>query len=313
VTTLLLSHSACLEHATPSGHPECSDRLRAIEHALVAPAFDKLLREEAPRASQQQIALAHPLEHIASIFAATPDDDITYLDADTVMSPGSLEAALRAAGAAIAAVDAVASGRVSNAFCATRPPGHHAEATRAMGFCLFNNAAIAARHAQKKYGFARIAIIDWDVHHGNGIQDIFWSDPSVLYISTHEMPLYPGTGAASERGDHDNILNIPLQAGDGSDAFKAAFEDDVLPRVRSFSPDMIIISAGFDAHRRDPLGGLELSEADFAWATRALMKVADETCHGRIVSLLEGGYDLQALGASVAAHVKALMQSSDMA
>ena len=249
----------------------------------------------------------HPPAYIQAIKESCPASGIARLDADTWLSSGSWEAMLRGAGAATHAVDQVMSGRVRNAFAAIRPPGHHAEQQTAMGFCFFNNAAIAARHAQAVHGIERVAIIDWDVHHGNGTQDIFWSDPSVLYVSTHEMPLYPGTGAADETGAFGTILNVPMQAGDGSEAFRAAFDGVVLPRLHEFRPDFLIISAGFDAHRDDPLGNLQLDEADFAWATRQLMALADVHAHARIVSVLEGGYDLQGLALSVAAHVEALM------
>lgn len=308
MTTLLSTHSACLEHRTPPGHPERPDRLRAIAQALAGPAFDALVREDAPRGTREQAALAHPEAYVDAIVDAAPDDDLTHLDADTVMSPGTLEAAFRAVGGAVAAVDAVVTGRMRNAFVATRPPGHHAEKVQAMGFCLFNNAAIAARHAQQAHGLGRVAIMDFDVHHGNGTQDIFWDDASVLYASTHEMPLYPGTGAASERGAHDNIVNVPLRAGTGSDVFRDAFRQGIGPRIRDFRPDLVIISAGFDAHARDPLASLELTEADFAWATLELMDIANASAGSRVVSVLEGGYDLQGLAASAAAHVRALMQ-----
>jgi acetoin utilization deacetylase AcuC-like enzyme len=230
------------------------------------------------------------------------------LDADTAMSPGSFEAALRAVGGAKLAVDEVMTGKAANAFVATRPPGHHTETARPMGFCLFNNAAIAARYAQKTYGVERAAIVDFDVHHGNGTQDIFWSDKTVMYCSTHEMPLYPGTGAIGERGDFNTIVNAPLSAGDGGDVFREAFETVILPRLHEFKPDILIISAGFDAHTRDPLANLNLVESDFSWATKKLMDVADASARGRVVSLLEGGYDLQGLSRSVAAHVTALMR-----
>ncbi len=224
------------------------------------------------------------------------------------MSPGTYEAALRAAGGAVYAVDEVMSGKARNAFVATRPPGHHAETATPMGFCFFNNAAIAARHAREAHGAERVAIVDFDVHHGNGTQDIFWDDATVMYASTHQMPHYPGTGAASERGEHDQIVNAPLRAGDGGEAFREAMEARILPRVEAFAPDLVIVSAGFDAHRRDPLGNINLVEADYAWATRKLMAVARKTSGDRVVSVLEGGYDLEGLSRSVAAHVTALME-----
>jgi acetoin utilization deacetylase AcuC-like enzyme len=223
------------------------------------------------------------------------------------MSPGTWEAAMRGVGGAIAATEAVIAGDASNAFVATRPPGHHAETGRAMGFCLFDQAAIAARHAQRKHGIDRVAVIDFDVHHGNGTQDIFWADRSVMYCSTHQMPLFPGSGASSERGDHDTIVNAPLASGDGGAKFRSAFENLILPRLEKFAPELLVISAGFDAHSRDPLATLNLAASDFGWVTRKLMDIADATAGGRIVSVLEGGYDLKALQDSVAAHVAALM------
>jgi acetoin utilization deacetylase AcuC-like enzyme len=309
MTTLLLTHPACLDHLTPAGHPERPDRLRALERALADLKFDALRREQAPRAEIDQIARVHPREYIAAIQDASPQEGLARLDADTSMSPGSFEAALRAAGGAVAAVDAVMTGKAANAFVGTRPPGHHAETATPMGFCLFNNAAIAARHAQRAHGAERVAIVVFDVHHGNGSQEIFWADSTVMYCSTHQMPLYPGTGARSERGEHDTIVNAPLRAGDGGEAFRAAMEDLVLPRLRDFRPDLLIISAGFDAHARDPLANLNFVEADYDWATRKLMEVADASAKGRVVSVLEGGYDLQGLANSAAAHVAALMQA----
>jgi acetoin utilization deacetylase AcuC-like enzyme len=307
MSTLLLSHPACLNHLTPAGHPERPDRLRAIEQVLEDEKFQSLARVEAPRGNIDVIALCHPMEYVEAIREASPAEGLVRLDADTAMSPGSYEAALRAVGGAVQAVDDIMTGTAANAFVATRPPGHHTETARPMGFCLFNNAAIAARYAQKKHGVERAAIVDFDVHHGNGSQDIFWSDKSVMYCSTHEMPLYPGTGAIGERGEFNTIVNAPLSAGDGGNAFREAFETVILPRLREFKPDFLIISAGFDAHTRDPLANLNLVEADYSWVTKKLMEIADTSAKGRVISLLEGGYDLQGLSRSVAAHVTALM------
>jgi acetoin utilization deacetylase AcuC-like enzyme len=307
MTTLLLTHPACLDHLTPAGHPERPDRLRAIERVLAEQRFRPLKREDAPRAEVDAIVRAHPLAYVDAIKAASPQEGLVALDADTSMSPGSYEAALRAAGGAVRAVDAVVAGDAANAFVAVRPPGHHAETARPMGFCLFNNAAIAARHARVRHGAERAAIVDFDVHHGNGSQEIFWADSSVMYCSTHQMPLYPGTGAKSERGEHGTVVNAPLRPGDGGEKFREAFETEILPRLREFRPDFLVISAGFDAHRRDPLANLNLVEADFEWATRKLMEIADLSASGRVVSVLEGGYDLQGLADSVAAHITALM------
>jgi len=306
--TLLLTHPACLDHVTPLGHPERPDRLRAIERILEHERFAMLARAQAPAADLKTIALCHPVDYIEGIREATPRSGLAHLDADTSMSPGSFEAALRAAGGAIRAVDEVMAKTADNAFVATRPPGHHAEIARPMGFCLFNNAAIAARYAQKQHGAERAAIVDFDVHHGNGSQAIFWHDPTVMYCSTHQMPLYPGTGSVSERGEHGTIVNAPLDPGDGGPEFREAFDTAILPRLKDFRPDLIVISAGFDAHARDPLANLNLLEADFAWATQKLMDIADVDAGGRVVSVLEGGYDLESLARSAAAHVMTLMR-----
>lgn len=306
MTTLLLHHPAFLDHVTPVGHPERPDRLKALHAALDNPEFAALARVEAPIAEADAPLSCHPERYVEAIRQAIPREGLARIDMDTTVSPGSWEAAMRAIGAALHAVDAVAEGEATNAFCAMRPPGHHAETARAMGFCLFDTAAIAARHAQKKHGMERVAIIDWDVHHGNGTQEIFWSDPSVLYASTHQMPLFPGTGAASETGV-GNIFNAPLAPGDGSHEFKTALRERILPAVRAFRPDLIVISAGFDAHCRDPLAEINLEAADFAWATTELMAIAQDCADGRLVAMLEGGYDLRGLAESAAAHIRQLM------
>jgi acetoin utilization deacetylase AcuC-like enzyme len=308
VTTLLVTHPASLRHATPPGHPERADRVRIIEQVLEEERFSALSRVSAPLGTLDQITLCHPRDFADAVITASPESGLVAFDADTVMSPGTVEAALRGVGAATHAVDEVMRGRAANAFCALRPPGHHAESVLAMGFCFFNSAAIAARHAQKAHGAERVAVVDWDVHHGNGTQEIFWDDPSVLYASTHEMPLFPGTGEISERGA-GNITNAPLRAGDAGERFREALESRILPALHNFGPDILIISAGFDAHEADPLANLRLVEADYLWATEKLAEIAKQHCNGRIVSMLEGGYDLTSLARSVAVHVKALMDA----
>ncbi len=309
MTTLLVHHPVFAEHLVPSGHPERPARLAVIAEVLATEAFLPLRRLDAPLGDPRIAAAVHPGGYVDAIRQSTPEEGrLRRIDSDTVMSARSFEAALRAIGGAAAAVDAVVAGSAVNAFCAVRPPGHHAEPDRAMGFCLFNTAAATARYAQTRHGMARVAIVDWDVHHGNGTQAIFWDDPSVLYASTHQMPLYPGTGAAGETGV-GNIVNAPLAPADGGPEFRAAFTSRILPALEKFAPDLVVISAGFDAHRRDPLAEINLDAADFAWATARLMDVADRHAGGRVVSVLEGGYDLTGLSTSVAAHVAELMKA----
>jgi acetoin utilization deacetylase AcuC-like enzyme len=306
MTTLLYTHAACLEHDPGPHHPEAPARLRAVLDALKGQEFAELERREAPEAAVDDIARVHPRRFVEALLAAVPASGHAGIDADTVLSPQSGRAALRAAGAVVAAVDAIVAGEADNAFCAVRPPGHHAEPLRAMGFCLFNNVAIGALRAREAHGIARVAVIDFDVHHGNGTQARFWDDPSLFYASTHQSPLYPGTGSRRETGA-GNIVNVPLPPMAGSTEFRLAFSNDVLPALEAFRPAMMLISAGFDAHRRDPLAQLMLDDGDYAWATEQLLEVARRQGDGRVVSTLEGGYDLEALGASAAAHVRALM------
>ncbi|HEX4767467.1 MAG TPA: histone deacetylase family protein [Lichenihabitans sp.] len=305
--TVVITHRAGLGHDMGAGHPERPDRWRAVDRILHGAAFAKLQWLEAPEATREQLRLAHTARYVDGLLdIEIGAGDLFQIDPDTAMSDGTQAAIVRGAGGAILAVDEVVGGRAENAFVATRPPGHHAERQGAMGFCFFNNAAIAARHAQRAHGIERVAVVDFDVHHGNGTQDIFWDDKSMLYASTHQMPLFPGTGAPSERGEHDTIVNVPLRAGDGSEAFRAAFDTAILPRLRDFAPGLLVISAGFDAYHRDPLGQLRLTEQDFAWVTAKLMAIAETCAQGRIVSVLEGGYDLDGLATSAAAHVATL-------
>ncbi len=300
MTTALITHEDCLGHITPAGHPERVERLGAVLDALAD--FD-LVRKDAPLADDAHILLAHPQSYLDRIKSHGEGP----LDADTHMSAGSLAAAYRGVGANIKAVDMVMGGKVKNAFCAIRPPGHHAERETAMGFCLFGNVAIAAKHALAN-GANRVAIMDFDVHHGNGTQDLVWDDENIFFASTHQMPLYPGTGAPHERGAHDNILNVPLKPMSDGAAFRHAMETQVLSFIDTAKPDLILISAGFDAHRLDPLANLNWEAEDFAWATAQLCDLADQHCDGRVVSTLEGGYDLEGLATSAAAHVKTLME-----
>ncbi|CAN7206535.1 histone deacetylase family protein [Rhizobium leguminosarum] len=310
MSTRLYEHPIFLEHVTPAGHPERSDRIRAINVALEHPNFERLERREAPQANEDAVLLAHPEEHLIAVMREIPKEEgeINQIEADTYASSKSLQAALTGIGGAMAAVDDVFTGRADNVFVAARPPGHHAEKMTAMGFCFFNNAAIAARHAQKTHGAERIAIVDWDVHHGNGTQDIFWDDASVLFCSTHQMPLYPGTGAKDEKGTHNTIVNAPLSPNVGSDHFREAFKSRVLPALDDFRPDLIIISAGFDAHHRDPLAQINLTGEDFDWATGRVLELADRHAKNRVVSLLEGGYDLEGLAESAGMHILRMMK-----
>lgn len=306
MSTLLVTHEACLRHDPGAYHPESPARLKAVLDGLSGAPFARLQHRQAPKADLADIARAHPRALIDAILAAVPKSGHAAIDADTVLSPGSGEAALRATSAIVAAVDAVIEGNASNAFCAVRPPGHHAEPQHPMGFCLFNNVAVGAERARKVHKLTRVAIVDFDVHHGNGTQAVFESDAGVFFASTHQSPLYPGTGARSERGV-GNIVNVPLSPMSGSNEFRAAMSDIILPALDAFRPELILVSAGFDAHRADPLAQLLLEEADYAWVTERLLEMAGKHAKGRLVSTLEGGYDLEALSASASAHVAALV------
>ncbi len=308
MTTLLYTHPACLEHDTGFGHPECPARLTAILNVLRAAPFAALEWRDVPQATAEQLTRIHPQAYVERILACVPRQGNFALDGDTILSPRSGEAALRAAGAVCAAVDAILRGEASNAFCAIRPPGHHAEPNQSMGFCLFGNVAIGAAHARAVHGLERVAIIDFDVHHGNGTQAAVERDPGYLYISTHQAYIYPGTGRRDERGV-GNVINIPLLAGSGSTDLRHVWRHEIEPALREFKPQLILISAGFDAHHMDPLAELNFNEDDYAWLTRQILAVAADYCEGRVVSILEGGYNLSALAASAAAHVKALMEA----
>lgn len=307
MATALITHADCLEHVTPDGHPE---RVARLEHVLHALQGLDLQRETAPLVDPVHLAYVHPQSHIDAIVAAQPTEGLRQLDADTWMSPGSINAAFRAAGAVVRAVDMVLDKEVGNAFCAIRPPGHHAETSTPMGFCLFGNAAIGAKHALEAHALSRVAVVDFDVHHGNGTQDLLWAEARALTITSQQMPLWPGTGDPSERGAHDNVLNVPLPPRSGGAEMRAAYEAQVFPRLRDFKPELIIISAGFDAHQDDPLAELQWSTGDFRWLTQQLCALAAELCEGRIVSTLEGGYDLSALAESARAHVEDLMEAA---
>jgi acetoin utilization deacetylase AcuC-like enzyme len=304
----LYTHASCLQHDPGPAQPESPARLRAVLQALDHDRFAAIDRVEAPRATREQLLRVHTAEHVERILAIAPDEGTVRLDEDTLMSPGSAEAALRAAGAVVAAVDAVLGADGGQAFCAVRPPGHHATPDRAMGFCLFNNVAVGAAHAIAEHGLKRVAIADFDVHHGNGTQDIFAREPRVLFISSHQMPLYPETGRADERGV-GNIVNAPLSPGDGSYEFRELWESTLIPKLHAFKPQLLLISAGFDAHRNDPLADLRLGSEDYAWITQRLVDVARAHAQGRVVSTLEGGYNLLALSTSAAAHVGELLEA----
>jgi len=308
MTTLYITDPSYLEHDMGAGHPERPERLRAIEKVLAGDEFAALRRARPRLADEETIALAHPNAYIAAIKQVRPSEGLVRLDPDTAMSPGSWVAALNAVGAGLEAVDKVFSGEVANAFCAVRPCGHHAEKSRAMGFCIFSNVAIAGLYAREAHGAERIAVVDFDVHHGNGTQDIFWSDKDLFFASTHQMPLFPGTGARSQEGV-GNIHNAPLNPGDDGRQFREAFETRILPALDDFAPDLVLISAGFDAHVNDPLASLGLVEADFAWATAKVVDMAAKHAGGRIVSILEGGYDLDGMSRSVGEHVRVLIDA----
>jgi len=309
MTTTLFTHEACTQHDPGAGHPESTARLKAVLSALDDAAFAALARQEAPQATIEQISRIHPRDHAMRVLASIPAHGYVRLDGDTVVSPDSGDATLRAAGAVCAAIDLVLSGTSKNAFCAVRPPGHHAEAEIPMGFCIFNSVAVGAAHARETHGLERVAVVDFDVHHGNGTQASFYNDPNLFYASTHQAPLYPGTGSVHEQGCQNNIVNAPLPPGAGSDMFRDAMTDRILPELRRFSPDLLLVSAGFDAHEDDPLAGLRFTDDDFRWVTHELAELADNCCGGRLVSALEGGYDLDALARSAAIHVATLMEA----
>ena len=310
MSTLIISHKDCLSHIEPMGHPEQVMRLLEVVKRLKFEEFKNLIWKEAPIATNEQILLGHSKKYVEFIENIQKSNHITHLDADTYFGKGSLNAAKRGVGANISAVNAVMSGDFNNAFSAIRPPGHHAETEKAMGFCIFGNVAIAAKYAIENHKLKRVAVVDFDVHHGNGTQEILWDDPNVLFVSTHQMPLWPGSGTHEEHGKHQNILNIPIQANTDGPAFRQKFDEIILPRLDSYKPEILIISAGFDAHYKDPLANIELMTEDYEWITHRLCDIADEHADGRLISSLEGGYNLAALAESVAVHVKVLMERS---
>lgn len=310
MSTLIISHKDCLSHIEPTGHPEQVMRLLEVVKRLKFEEFKNLIWKEAPIATNEQILLGHSKKYVEFIENIQKSNHITHLDADTYFGKGSLNAAKRGVGANISAVNAVMSGDFNNAFSAIRPPGHHAETEKAMGFCIFNNVAIAAKYAIENHKLKRVAVVDFDVHHGNGTQEILWDNPNVLFVSTHQMPLWPGSGTHEEHGKHQNILNIPIQANTDGPAFRQKFDEIILPRLDSYKPEILIISAGFDAHYKDPLANIELMTEDYEWITHRLCDIADEHADGRLISSLEGGYNLAALAESVAVHVKVLMERS---
>jgi acetoin utilization deacetylase AcuC-like enzyme len=308
MNTLIYTHAACFDHRPGPHHPESPERLEAVLGALKTPEFANATWADAPMGTFEQVLAVHTPDYVEEVQRISPHQGYQLLDGgDTIMSPGTLEAVMRCVGAACAGVDDVMAKKVDNVFCATRPCGHHAEANHAMGFCVFNQAAIAALHAREKHGIKRVAVVDFDVHHGNGTQNSFYDDPDLFYGSCHQGQFYPGTGAKNETGVAGNIVNVPFPRGTGSEPFRKAMTDVLLPALRDFAPELLIISAGFDAHHLDPLGGLKFTDEDYHWITRELMKVADETAQGRVVSVLEGGYSLEGLASGTAAHVRALM------
>lgn len=308
MTTLLYTHPDCLDHVTPDGHPEQVARLISIEKALSD--FSDLERREAPNCKDDDVLLCHPESYLEFLVANVPPSGSRQLDEDTHMSPGSIRAARRAVGANIAAVDAVLAGEAGNAFVATRPPGHHAEIETPMGFCLFGNVAIAARHAMERHGLSRVTVVDFDVHHGNGTQALLWNEPRAQFFSSHQSPLWPGTGFANETGGHNNVHNITFAPESDGATMREVYEAEVFPAIDRFQPELILLSAGFDAHKDDPLAQLNWDIEDFVWLTNRFCQLADTHCEGRVVSALEGGYNIEALGESVAAHVKALMENA---